>query len=421
MSEKIKVLTLGDHPLSPSGVGTQTKYIIQALLDSEKFQVISLGGAIKHSDYTPKLVDPYGEDWKVIPVDGYGTPDMIRSILRNEKPDVLWIMTDPRFYGWLWQIENEIRPLCPIVYYHVWDNFPAPHYNKKYYSSNDHIACISKLTHEIVNKVAPDVPNTYIPHAVDPKIFKPVTTEEKISLRKENLDENDVDRFIIFWNNRNARRKQSGSLLWWFAEWVNENNLNDKVQMIMHTDPKDGHGQDLMHIADHLGLTNREVLFSNQKVPMESMSAFYNMADITINIADAEGFGLSTLESLSCGVPIIATVTGGMQEQIMGENGPFGIPVFPTSKSVIGSQQVPYIYEDRVSKDHVISALNNMYTFDDATRREMGANGAKHVQTNYNFKDYGEKWVKLMLEIAEREGSWETRREYNGITFKEVA
>lgn len=421
MSEKIKVLTLGDHPLSPSGVGTQTKYIIQALLDSEKFQVISLGGAIKHSDYTPKLVDPYGEDWKVIPVDGYGTPDMIRSILRNEKPDVLWIMTDPRFYGWLWQIENEIRPLCPIVYYHVWDNFPAPHYNKKYYSSNDHIACISKLTHEIVNKVAPDVPNTYIPHAVDPKIFKPVTTEEKISLRKENLDENDVDRFIIFWNNRNARRKQSGSLLWWFAEWVNENNLNDKVQMIMHTDPKDGHGQDLMHISDHLGLTNREVLFSNQKVPMESMSAFYNMADITINIADAEGFGLSTLESLSCGVPIIATVTGGMQEQIMGENGPFGIPVFPTSKSVIGSQEVPYIYEDRVSKDHVISALNNMYTFDDATRREMGANGAKHVQTNYNFKDYGEKWVKLMLEIAEREGSWETRREYNGITFKEVA
>ena len=39
--KKIKVLTLGDHPLSPSGVGTQTKYICEALLDSEKFEIIS--------------------------------------------------------------------------------------------------------------------------------------------------------------------------------------------------------------------------------------------------------------------------------------------------------------------------------------------------------------------------------------------
>jgi hypothetical protein len=59
------------------------------------------------------MVEPYGEDWKIIPVDGYGTPEMIRSVLRTEKPDVLWFMTDPRFWGWLWQIENEVRPLMP--------------------------------------------------------------------------------------------------------------------------------------------------------------------------------------------------------------------------------------------------------------------------------------------------------------------
>ena len=136
MSKKIKVLTLGDHPLSPSGVGTQTKYIIEALLKTEKFSVISLGGAMKHQDYTPKAVEPYGEDWKIIPIDGYGNPEVIRSLLRNEKPDILWFMTDPRFYEWLWSIENEIRPLCPMVYYHVWDNYPYPMFNKKYYESN---------------------------------------------------------------------------------------------------------------------------------------------------------------------------------------------------------------------------------------------------------------------------------------------
>ena len=67
-------------------------------------------------------------------------------------------MTDPRFWGWLWEIENEIRPLCPMVYHHVWDNFPAPYFNQDFYLSNDHIVTISKVTNEIVKTVAPEVP-----------------------------------------------------------------------------------------------------------------------------------------------------------------------------------------------------------------------------------------------------------------------
>ena len=89
MSKKIKVLTISDHPLSPSGVGTQTKYVIEALLKSGKFEVISLGGAIKHNDYRPIRVEPYGEELRIIPVDGYGTQEMISSVLRTEKPDTI--------------------------------------------------------------------------------------------------------------------------------------------------------------------------------------------------------------------------------------------------------------------------------------------------------------------------------------------
>ena len=53
--------------------------------------------------------------------------------MQKERPDVLWFMTDPRFYGWLWEIENEVRTHMPMVYYHVWDNYPYPHFNKPYY------------------------------------------------------------------------------------------------------------------------------------------------------------------------------------------------------------------------------------------------------------------------------------------------
>jgi len=421
MTTKIKILTLGDHPLSPSGVGTQSKYVFQALLESGKFQILSLGGAIKHQNYQPTYVDPYENDWKIIPVDGYGTQEMIRSVIRNEKPDILWFMTDPRFYEWLWEMENEIRPLLPMVYYHVWDNKPLPMFNKKFYESNDHIAAISRVTHECVKGVAPDTDSSYMPHAVDSSVFKVPTLKEKQELRERVLPKEDQDKFIVFWNNRNARRKQSGTLLWWWKEWLDKRDLNGKAQMIMHTNPFDQHGQDLSHIATQLEMNDRQVVFSTKKVPLRGMSAFYIAADCTVNIADAEGFGLGTLESLACATPIIVNMTGGLQEQIMGVDGPFGFPIYPTSKAIIGSQSVPYIYEDRVSKEQLHSALDKMYALSTEERYELGLKGAKHVEQNYNFKTFGQKWVNLMLKIHEEHGSWETRKGYNGITFKEVA
>ena len=111
MEKKIKVLTLGDHPLSPSGVGTQTRYMIEALLKTGRYQFVCLGGAMKHHNYDVQMVDPWGDDFKILPIDGYGNPEMIRSLMQRDRPDAIWFMTDPRFYEWLWEIENEIRDM----------------------------------------------------------------------------------------------------------------------------------------------------------------------------------------------------------------------------------------------------------------------------------------------------------------------
>jgi glycosyltransferase involved in cell wall biosynthesis len=189
----------------------------------------------------------------------------------------------------------------------------------------------------------------------------------------------------------------------------------------MHTDPKDVHGQDLNHILQRLNLVNREVLFSTQKVPLDKMHYFYNVADITVNISDAEGFGLATLESLACGTPIVVTKTGGLQEQVERGKKKFGVGIDPSSKAVIGSQQVPYIYEDRISQRDFNRALTKMYKMSSGQRKQMGLEGRKHVLQNYNFENYQKTWVEYMLKIHEEEGSWETRKGYNGIRFEEIA
>tara|TARA_Y100000593_G_scaffold60470_1_gene112112 strand:- start:3563 stop:4834 length:1272 start_codon:yes stop_codon:yes gene_type:complete len=416
-NKKIKILMLGDSPFAPSGVGTQLKYICEALLKTDNFTIINLGGALKHADYKPQRTEEYGEDWTVIPVDGYGTQEMIRSVIWTEKPDLLFFMTDPRYWAWLWEIENEIRPHIPMVYYHVWDNYPYPKYNDKFYQSTDVVFNISKVTHDIVTTVSPNVEAHYLPHAVNSEVFQAFSEETIAELKEQHFE--DDQRFTFFWNNRNARRKMSGSLIHWFNEFA-EQVGPENVRLIMHTDPKDKHGQDLAHIINHLEADDGRIMLSTRKIPPEALAVMYNISDCTINISDAEGFGLATLESLSCGTPIIVSMTGGLQEQVTDGKKWFGIGIEPSSKAVIGSQSVPYIYEDRISKEDFINALREMYKMSKTKRKKMISQGKKHVAKNYNFKDFTKRWVDEITSIHERHGSWETRQGYKTWEIKEV-
>ena len=415
--KKKKIFVISDHPFSPSGVGTQTKYVIESLLSTGEYSFICFGGAIKHDNYQPQKIEQYGDDWIVYPVDNYGSQESVRSILRTEKPDMLWFMTDPRFFPWLWEIEDEIRSLIPMVYYHVWDNYPYPEFNKVWYNSCDYIACISKVTHDIVKTVAPETESQYIPHAVNSKIFKPIEKEEIVELREQSGY--DKDAFIIFWNNRNAKRKQSGSLIFWFAKFLNKIG-RDKARLIMHTDPNDPNGPDLIAQINKLGLINGEVRFSKQKVEPQHLAAMYNMVDVTVNISDAEGFGLSTLESLSCGTPIIVTMTGGLQEQVTDGENWFGIGIEPSSKAVIGSQDIPFIYEDRINEDDFVNALEKIYKMSKKDRQELGLKGREHVTKNYNFDNFSETWRETIKNIHNKFGSWETRTGYKTWELLEV-
>jgi glycosyltransferase involved in cell wall biosynthesis len=427
---KKKILTISDHPLSPSGVGTQTRYFIEALLKTGRYSFVSIGAAIKHKNYQPIKVDPYGDDWTIYPLDGYGNEEVIRSILQKERPDALWFMTDPRFYGWLWEMENEIRANVPMMYYHVWDNFPAPQYNGRFYRSTDEIVCISKVTHEIVKQVSPEVDSTYLPHAVPNEFYHKFKTEDRIAnveatRRRIAVDSalgknKNIDKKIFFWNNRNARRKQSGTLVWWFKEWLDKVG-HEKACLIMHTDPRDPHGQDLPHLIEHLGLNRGQLMLSTEKVHPADLANLYNTADFTINISDAEGFGLATLESLSCGTPIIVTLTGGLQEQVTDGKNWFGFGIEPESKSIIGSLQVPYIYEDRISQKDFESALNKALRLSDKAYNKMSIQGREHVRNNYNFENYENSWVEIMDKFIEKHGSWDTREGYDMWQLMEVA
>ena len=189
----------------------------------------------------------------------------------------------------------------------------------------------------------------------------------------------------------------------------------------MHTEPRDPAGSNLEALLEHLDLNKGQVLFSKEKLHPENLAAMYNMVDCTINVSDAEGFGLATLESLSCGVPIIVNMTGGLQEQVTDGQDWFGIGLEPDSKAVVGSQEVPFIYEDRLSGQKVVDALIKMYKKTREERREMGLKGRKHVEKNYNFEDFIKSWDEIFTKVHKKHGSWKNRTNKQTWTLKEVA
>lgn len=388
--KKIKVLTISDHPLYPSGVGTQTRYIIEGMLDTGRFQFITLGGALQHMDPRASMTEKYGEDWLLFPVNGYGDPDTLRSVIRQYRPDMLWFMTDPRFYGWLWEMENEIRPIMPMVYYHVWDNYPYPKYNRAIYESTDTIATISKVTSDIVRTVSPLTNEIYLPHAVDSEIFKKLPEDEIRRWKKEAMPWAE-DRFIFFWNNRNARRKQSGTIIHWFKNFLDKVG-HDKATLLMHTDPKDIHGQDLTVLIADWGLyENNQVMLSTDKVPANGLAIMYNACDCTINASDAEGFGLcnyaKSLVILETGAKKIEDIVEG--DKVLTKEGTFE-KVLNTSSRIeerplleIKSVGNPPL---RVTEEHPIWAakLNNI----------QSQHSKMNLLESVHEKDIELKWFK---------------------------
>ena len=410
--DKKTIFVISDHIGHPSGVAHQTREFIHALLQTGRYRFVCLGGGVKHNDYRPSRTEEWGDDLIIYPVDGYGTPDIVRSTIRTHRPDVLWYMTDPRYFAWLHQIADEILPLMPMVWYTIWDNYPAPLFNKPGYDSNSVLVCISKLTYDVVKEVSPKAEVRYLPHAVNTEVFRKLPVGEMKNIRSRLMqNEDNPERMLFFWNSRNALRKKLGTTIYYFKQFLDIIG-HENAGLILHTEPKDPMGQDIIRIMADLGLTQGQIILSHEKVPQEALAHMYNIASCTISISQAEGHGLSITESLACETPVIVSMTGGLQSQVTDGQDWFGIGLEPVSKPVVGSQEVPYIFDDHVSEQEFVDSLVKFYNMSAAERAEMGRKGREHVLKNFSFNMYKKEWINLMDYVVEKYGSWKTRKHY---------
>lgn len=402
--EKIGILTLGDDPRHLSGVAHCLKDICESLLATGRFRIISLGAAIKHMDMRPVKLK---EDWVVVPVEGFGTIEQVKGIVKENDIKIVLFQSDPRFYDWLLCRENEIRSMVPLIWYTVWDNYPYPVYNDWIWNSVDVSVAISQLTHDLIREVSPNTQLHYMPHCVNPSVFKKLPKKDVEEFQNNQLPQT-KGKFVVFWNNRNGRRKNGASLIVWFNSFLDKVG-RDKAVLLMNTDPVDHNGFNLPDIISGFNL-NEQVFINSTKVDEFTLANFYNLADCTINISHSEGFGMGTLESLSCGTPIIATWTGGMREQLCDDiDDPidwYGVPVFPASRAIVGSVELPWIYEEQVNEDGVVYALTTMYELPKEKREYWGQLGIQHVNNKFAFADFQKFWPDLLTKVNQQFGSF---------------
>jgi len=407
MTQKKKILVLSDHALSTSGVGCQTRHLINGLLNKDGHWTFrQFGAALKHIDYETVVVN---EDFIIKPIDGFGDRNLIRITLAAEKPDILLIFTDPRFFIWLFEMEDEIHQICPIVWWHVWDNYPYPKFNESLYEATDSINCHSHLTYEMVSNVFPEKTN-FIPHTLPDEIFHPISEKEKREFKGNVLGESRKDHFIAFWVNRNAKRKRPNDVLFsWklFLDMLEENHGHRNATLIMHTDPYDQEGPNLITTAEMFKI-HENVFFSTDRLEFEKMNILYNISDVTLNVSYAEGFGLSTLESMQSGTPIIAVKTGGLTRQVVDhrdgtEN---GVALDVECKTLVGSQQVPYIYEDYSRPESIAGAILKIYNLSPEESISLSNKVREYALSEFSHQDMIDKWHDTLLDVSD---NWEKR------------
>jgi glycosyltransferase involved in cell wall biosynthesis len=458
-NKRKKIMLICDDIRVHSGVATIARELV--LNTAQHFNWVNIAGAIQHpeagkrfdlSQDTNQNTGLTDTSVFLYPVNGYGDADYIRNMIKIEKPDAIMLITDPRYFEWLFMIENEIRKHIPIIYLNIWDDYPAPLYNKAFYESCDALLAISKQT-KLINELVLDekVGNkvlAYVPHGLNHEIYRPLTEDKEVKELekfKSDLFGGKEKDFVVFFNSRNIRRKQIPDTMLAFRIFLDTlpKEKAAKCTMVMHTEIVSDHGTDLEAVRKVLFPDYPEAIyFSTNRLDSNQLNMLYNIADAQILLTSNEGWGLALTEAILAGTVIIANVTGGMQDQMGFEDeygnwyeptpdvpsnhtgkyknhGCWAFPVFPTNRSIQGSPKTPYIWDDRCTAEDAAVQIGNVYALDRKTRKELGKTGRHWAINDVGFtgEAMGERAINAIDQLF---NTWTPREKYELINVNEV-
>ena len=216
------------------------------------------------------------------------------------------------------------------------------------YSRADAIACIARtIEREALSRHIPRDRVHYLPNAIDMTRFRPPTAEEHATARRRLAITDDVMACVFV--GRLSREKGVMDLLeaWRLlgagaAGPIDSRATACRARLIVAGPDMDGHAWDVGAEARAF-VTRHGMQESVQFIgPTDDVPALMHAADVVVQPSHFEALGLSAVEALACGVPVVACAVGGLVDFVVDDvNGRTCPPHRPDElaaclKSVIG-------------------------------------------------------------------------------------
>lgn len=144
----------------------------------------------------------------------------------------------------------------------------------------------------------------------DRKVFHPFTINRKELFEEFELNVPE-DAFVVSFAGKLSKTKGIDTLL-------QANKYLSKEENIHFLILGSGNLKKALLDVDPSSLSMDRIHFVGHRVP-KNVARFHNASDITVMPSRTEGFGLSCLEAMGCGLPTVVTRSGGPEHYAVGE------------------------------------------------------------------------------------------------------
>lgn len=289
-----RLLWVGDSPTTPwTGFGRAAFSILRHL--QEHFDVTAIGTTYDGCPYDRQQV-PYDV---YPPAFGDLVDPRLDQLIKQLTPDVVLAQHDP------WHVQQWLRTAgtTPVV-----GIMPIDGKNCRCdYLNNLAMAVWWTKTSEQEARVGGYTgPSRVVPLGVDLSLFQPL---DKVQARQQiGLPPEVHDKFIVGCVARNQSRKRLDLLVRHFSEWVHSRNVDD-AYLYVQTAPTGEAAYDVASLMRYERLEHRMLLVTPalyRTFPESVQARIYNALDVYFTTTQGEGWGLPVMESMACGVPVVA-------------------------------------------------------------------------------------------------------------------
>ena len=324
----MKIISMGDSPHTISGFATALRY-----LDTYLHNVGHVVEHIGFQSYGQDMVASFQDQilgYPLLPNIGgkrFGD-DAWKFWLPQKQPDVFLTLAD--FWMLIEVFKQDVE--YPWCHWYPIDGYPITNQLKEMLKKIDYRVCMSQFGRDLVK--AEGFKTHYIPHGVDTAVYRPRSPNEN----KETKASLGVgpNTFLIGCFGRNQTRKKHPRAIQIFKK-VKEMFPEVDMALLMWMDKRDFEGWDLQFICERYELKiGQDVIFPPPTmmpnfmygVTSEQLAKIMAACDLHLFPTGGEGFGLTGLETMSCGTVNVATnYTTPPEIFQFGKKGQCGLPI----------------------------------------------------------------------------------------------